>query len=235
MTHVNSEGIADDQTAEGDIESVRLKGGRRVTKHVWRIILGKQVHKAAPVELPRHEGALTEGSPSNRVAREDQNGVTTTLSEPEAGEPDAETSLDRDALIETIGRLAMQASVLTDQLSVMAAQLVDAERAQAKAERGGILALAKLKAAEARLAEQERQHQSELEMLSDQYRAKLADAEATGEHYLAQLRAFGDRALAEIAGLKRQRDQALAAISAFRALPWWRRAFAPGTREQELA
>ena len=159
----------------------------------------------------------------------------TTLAQQDAAEPDRGASLDTGELVGTIGRLAMQASALTDQLSAMTAQLIEAERGQAKAERAGIMALAKFKAAEARLAEQEQKHQSELEMLRHQCRAEIVDAEAAGEHYLAQLQAVRDRALAEIAGLKRQRDQASAALTAFRALPWWRRAFAPGARQRKAA
>jgi chromosome segregation ATPase len=162
-----------------------------------------------------------------------------TLPQQDAAEPDGRASLATGALVETIARFATQASALTDQLSVMAAQLIQAERGQAKAERAGIMVLAKLKAAEARLAEQEArlaeqegQHRSELEILRHQHRAEIIDAEAAGEHYLAQLQAVRDRALAEIASLKRQRDQASAALAAFRASPWWRRAFAPGARQR---
>jgi hypothetical protein len=240
MAHVKSEGTADRQTAEADgvgidIEGVRLKGERRVTKHVWRIIPGDQSQDSGHIELPRHEGVLIPDLPSDRAGHEGLDGVVTTLAQQDAAEPDRGASLDTGELVGTIGRLAMQASALTDQLSAMTAQLIEAERGQAKAERAGIMALAKFKAAEARLAEQEQKHQSELEMLRQQCRAEIVDAEAAGEHYLAQLQAVRDRALAEIAGLKRQRDQASAALTAFRALPWWRRAFAPGARQRKAA
>jgi hypothetical protein len=232
MAHVKSESSADHQTAQGNVEGARLRGDRRVTKHVWRIIPGDQLQDAAHIELPRHEGVLVQDPPADQAAHEGEDGVVSALPEQDAAEPDGRESLDTDELVETIGRLAMQASVLTDQLSGMAVQLVEAERGQAKAERAGIMALAKFKAAEARLAEQEQQHQSELEILRRQHQAEIVDAEAAGEHYLAQLQAVRDRALAEIAGLKRQRDQAIAALNAFRALPWWRRTFAPGVRQE---
>jgi hypothetical protein len=244
MAHVKSEGIADGQTADAngvgiDLEGDRLKGERRVTKHIWRIIPGDQSQDAAHIELPRHEGVLIQDLPPDRVAHESQDGLVTTLPEQDAAEPDGRASHDTGALVETIARFAMQASALTDQLSAMAAQLIQAERGQAKAERAGIMVLAKLKAAEARLmeqqafmAEQEAQHQSELEALRHQHRAEIVDAEAAGEHYLAQLQAVRDRALAEIAGLKRQRDQASAALAAFRALPWWRRALSSQPRQR---
>jgi len=150
MAHVKSEGTADRQTAEADgvgidLEGVRLNGERRVTKHVWRIIPGDQSQDAAHIELPPHEGVLISDLPSDRAAREGLDGVLTTLSEQDAAEPDGRASLDTGALVETIARFAMQASALTDQLSVMAAQLIQAERGQAKAERAGIMVLAKLK------------------------------------------------------------------------------------------
>jgi hypothetical protein len=42
-----------------------------------------------------------------------------------------------------------------------------------------------------------------------------------------------DWTLAEIAGLKRQRDQASAALAAFRASPWWRRALSSQPRQRK--
>jgi len=245
MAQVKLEGVADRQSADVedaaiDVEGARLKSERQMTKHVWRIVPGDHSPVALLAKLPRDEGALIPHFPSDRDAHDRQDGVVTSLPEQEPAELGDGASHEPAALVDTIARFAMQASVLTDQLSGMAAQLIQAERGQAKAERAGILTLAKLKAAEARLAEQEArlveqegQHQSELETLRHQHRAAIADAEAAGEHYLAQLQAVRDRALAEIAVLKRQRDQASAALSAFRALPWWRRALLSCPRQQK--
>lgn len=234
MAQVKTEGLADRQTAEGDLEGGSPQAERRVTKHIWRIIPGDQSPDALLAELPWHGTLPTHESPPDHAAHQDQDAFSTTLPQQEAAEPDHGASDDTAPLVASIARFAMQVSTLTDQLSGMAADLIQAERGQAKAERASIVALTKIKAAEARLAEQEaclaRQeelHQSELEILRQQHQAEIINAEAAGEHYLAQLQAVRDRALAEIASLKRQRDQAAATLTAFQALPWWRRALSP--------
>jgi hypothetical protein len=244
MAQVKLEGTAGYQSADvddadSDGEGVRRDGERHVAKPVWCIIPGTQSPDAHLTERPC-EGALIQDVPSDSAAHEGQDEYGTSLPAQDAVEPVNGASQGSGALVETIARFATQVSGLTDQLSVMAAQLIQAERGQAKAERAGIVALAKLKAAEARLAEQEQclaeqeeLHRSELERLRHQHRAEIADAEAAGEHYLAQLQAVRDRALAEIASLKDQRDQASAALSAFQALPWWRRALLSQPRQQK--
>src|SRR3712207_4465341 len=115
IAHSNTEDTMFRNDVEGDsadVECPRVKGRQRVRKYVWRAVPGNQSQDGPQVELSRRRDLATQDSPSD--------GFSTIMPEQGAVEPDPDTSHDTGALVNTIGRLATEASVLTDQLSVMA-------------------------------------------------------------------------------------------------------------------
>jgi len=150
------------------IEGARLKAKRRAAKGLWRIIPGNHPQDVVRVEIPEEEWA---GPNVPRPADPHEGAPAISPQPTPPNDPQRRETNDLEALVELISQLHAQSAAMTD-------RLVDAERGRAEAEKDAAIVRAALEAAEARLANMQEQHISELKGVRERMEAEASSARA---------------------------------------------------------